>query len=162
MKIWSRSGMLRSTLSQNSSPIYAGRWSSDNNQVLYCCGTKLTIKPLQANAKPNQWKAHDGIILSADWNPCNNLIVSGGEDCKYRVKILARSFVRYRSLRKESFCAFAGLGLLRPCRICVSPARISHHVRGMVVGRSNVRHRFLQYPETLRRSRGRALSSFLA
>ena len=32
-----------------------------------------------------QWKAHDGVILKVDWNPVNNLILSGGEDCRYRV-----------------------------------------------------------------------------
>ena len=32
-----------------------------------------------------QWKAHEGTVLKVDWNPVNNLIVSGGEDCKYKV-----------------------------------------------------------------------------
>jgi WD40 repeat protein len=32
-----------------------------------------------------QWKAHEGIILKIDWNPVNNLILSGAEDCKYKV-----------------------------------------------------------------------------
>ena len=31
------------------------------------------------------WKAHDAPVLCADWNAVTNLIVSGGEDCKYRV-----------------------------------------------------------------------------
>ena len=30
-------------------------------------------------------QAHDAPVLKADWNVVNNLIVSGGEDCKYRV-----------------------------------------------------------------------------
>ena len=34
-----------------------------------------------------KWKAHDGIILKVDWNSVNNLIISGGEDCKYKVKL---------------------------------------------------------------------------
>lgn len=34
-----------------------------------------------------QWKAHDGVVLKVDWNPINNLIISGGEDCKYKVNI---------------------------------------------------------------------------
>ena len=38
-----------------------------------------------------QWKAHDGVILKVDWNPITGLIVSGGEDCKYKVSILAGS-----------------------------------------------------------------------
>jgi len=32
-----------------------------------------------------QWHAHDNLILVACWNPTNGLIVSGGEDCKYKV-----------------------------------------------------------------------------
>lgn len=32
-----------------------------------------------------QWKAHEGLILKVAWNPSNNLIVSGGEDCRYKV-----------------------------------------------------------------------------
>lgn len=32
-----------------------------------------------------QWNAHDGIVLCTDWNPVNGLILSGGEDCKYKV-----------------------------------------------------------------------------
>ena len=32
-----------------------------------------------------QWKAHEGLILKVDWNIVNNTIISGGEDCKYKV-----------------------------------------------------------------------------
>jgi intraflagellar transport protein 80 len=32
-----------------------------------------------------QWKAHDGLILKCDWNLVNNLIVTCGEDQKYKV-----------------------------------------------------------------------------
>ena len=32
-----------------------------------------------------KWKAHDGVILKVDWNLVNNLIISAGEDRKYRV-----------------------------------------------------------------------------
>jgi len=43
------------------------------------------IKPLQANAKPQMWKAHEGVILCVDWNHVNNLILSGAEDKRYKV-----------------------------------------------------------------------------
>ncbi|EDV28474.1 uncharacterized protein TRIADDRAFT_49567 [Trichoplax adhaerens] len=85
VKIWSRSGMLRSTLNQAASPVYSTVWSPDSDQVLHTFGKELIIKPLQPTSKPIQWKAHDGVILKADWNPINNLIISGGEDCKYKV-----------------------------------------------------------------------------
>lgn len=55
------------------------------DHVLYSSGKSLVIKPLQPGSKPSQWKAHDGLILATDWSMANNLIVSGGEDRKYKV-----------------------------------------------------------------------------
>lgn len=84
-------------------PIFSICWSADNDAILYCAGKYLVMKPLSPNSKPNsvgassllgyestfstslQWKAHDQTILKCDWNTVNNLIVSGGEDCRYKV-----------------------------------------------------------------------------
>jgi intraflagellar transport protein 80 len=60
-------------------------WSPDNQNVLYCTGSFLIIKPLQVSSKQTKWKAHEGTVLQVDWNPINNLIVSGGEDGRYKV-----------------------------------------------------------------------------
>uniref|UniRef100_A0ABM5G3L1 Intraflagellar transport protein 80 homolog isoform X3 n=1 Tax=Pogona vitticeps TaxID=103695 RepID=A0ABM5G3L1_9SAUR len=84
IKIWSKSGMLRSTLAQQGTPIYSVAWGPDSEKILYTSGKQLIIKPLQPNAKVLQWKAHDGIILKVDWNSVNDLILSAGEDCKYK------------------------------------------------------------------------------
>ncbi|XP_008307942.1 intraflagellar transport protein 80 homolog [Cynoglossus semilaevis] len=85
IKIWSKSGMLRSTLISQGSPVYSVAWGPDSDRILYTSGRQLIIKPLQPSAKVMQWKAHDGIILKVDWNSVNDLILSGGEDCKYKV-----------------------------------------------------------------------------
>ncbi|XP_054061456.1 intraflagellar transport protein 80 homolog isoform X3 [Rissa tridactyla] len=85
VKIWSKSGMLRSTLAQQGTPVYSVAWGPDSEKVLYTSGKQLIIKPLQPNAKVLQWKAHDGLILKTDWNSVNDLILSAGEDCKYKV-----------------------------------------------------------------------------
>ncbi|NWV07561.1 IFT80 protein, partial [Ptilonorhynchus violaceus] len=85
VKIWSKSGMLRSTLAQQGTPVYSVSWGPDSDKVLYTSGKQLIIKPLQPNAKLLQWKAHDGLILKTDWNSINDLILSAGEDCKYKV-----------------------------------------------------------------------------
>nr|KAG5699070.1 hypothetical protein BaRGS_017753 [Batillaria attramentaria] len=69
----------------NSIPVYGVCWGPDNDQILFTNGRQLVIKPLQANAKPTMWKAHEGVILTIDWNPVNNLILSGAEDCRYKV-----------------------------------------------------------------------------
>ena len=85
VKVWSRSLMLRSTLVQSSSPVYSVSWSPDSSQLLYTSGKNLVIQSLQPSSKPLQWKAHDGLILAVDWSLLGNLIISGGEDRKYKV-----------------------------------------------------------------------------
>ena len=60
-------------------------WSPESDQILFSTGKHLVIRPLQPSSKQTMWKAHDAPVLKADWNAVNNLIVSGGEDCKYRV-----------------------------------------------------------------------------
>uniref|UniRef100_W5M7E3 Intraflagellar transport 80 n=1 Tax=Lepisosteus oculatus TaxID=7918 RepID=W5M7E3_LEPOC len=67
------------------SSVYSVAWAPDSDKILYTLGKQLVIKPLQPSAKVLQWKAHDGVILKVDWNSVNDLILSGGEDCKYKV-----------------------------------------------------------------------------
>ncbi|KAM7106908.1 intraflagellar transport protein 80 homolog isoform 3-T5 [Ciconia maguari] len=71
--------------SSDGTPVYSVAWGPDSEKVLYTSGKHLIIKPLQPNAKVLQWKAHDGLILKTDWNSVNDLILSAGEDCKYKV-----------------------------------------------------------------------------
>ncbi|CAH2247415.1 intraflagellar transport 80 homolog isoform X1 [Pelobates cultripes] len=85
IKMWSKSGMLRSTVAQTGSPVYSVAWGPDSEKILYPLGKQLIIKPLQPNSKVIQWKAHDGVILNVDWNSVNDRILSAGEDCKYKV-----------------------------------------------------------------------------
>lgn len=70
---------------QIAKPIYCVVWSPDNNNILYASDKTLTIVPTQPGKKSSSWKAHDGVVLQCDWSLTTNLIVSGGEDCKYRV-----------------------------------------------------------------------------
>ena len=77
--------MLRSQLVNGGKSIYGLCWNPENDAIIYCQDKNLTIHPTGANNKQSTWKAHDGIVLGVDWNHSNNLIVSCGEDCKYRV-----------------------------------------------------------------------------
>jgi intraflagellar transport protein 80 len=85
LKIWSRAGQLRSTLANTGKCIYSLAWGPTSEQVLFTSGKDLIIKPIHAASKQWQWKAHDGTILKVDWNPLTKLIISGGEDGKYKV-----------------------------------------------------------------------------
>lgn len=90
--------MLRTTLVSGAKPVFAVRWGGDNNAILSASGRELSITALQGEAGPGggmgrggggakalSWRAHDGVVLCADWAPTTNRIVSGGEDCRYRV-----------------------------------------------------------------------------
>mmetsp|Transcript_128351 Transcript_128351/g.411344 ORF Transcript_128351/g.411344 Transcript_128351/m.411344 type:complete len:761 (+) Transcript_128351:159-2441(+) len=85
VKVWSRSGMLRSTLTQMPQAIYAVVWSPDCEHLLFACGSKIHLKSIQAGQKQVEWKAHDGGVMQIDWSFVNNTILSGGEDCRYKI-----------------------------------------------------------------------------
>ncbi|XP_047130740.2 intraflagellar transport protein 80 homolog isoform X1 [Hydra vulgaris] len=85
VKVWSSSGMLRSTLLTLAVSVYSVVWSPNSDAILCTNGKQLMIKPLQPSGKVTQWKAHEGIILKVDWNTTNNTLISGAEDCKYKV-----------------------------------------------------------------------------
>ena len=79
--------MLRSTLVSTDNPIYAAAWSPDSNAVVFCSHKDLNVIPLQSGAKKLAWQAHDSTILKVDWSLVCDLIVSGGEDCRYKVSL---------------------------------------------------------------------------
>ncbi|XP_074029893.1 intraflagellar transport protein Oseg5 isoform X1 [Leptinotarsa decemlineata] len=85
IKIWSRSGMLRSTVVSSESSVYGASWSPDSQAIAYTQGKCLVVKQLAPNTKPLRWKAHEALVLCLAWSAASDLIVSGGEDCKYRV-----------------------------------------------------------------------------
>ncbi|XP_015608210.1 intraflagellar transport protein 80 homolog [Cephus cinctus] len=85
VKIWSRSGMLRSTVLRGNHPVLTSNWSPDCSSVLYSQGAHLTIQSLNTNSKPRKWLAHDGLILVSSWNHSNGLIITGAEDCRFKV-----------------------------------------------------------------------------
>ncbi|KAF5404668.1 Intraflagellar transport protein 80 [Paragonimus heterotremus] len=85
IKVWSQSGMLRSTLAQHGMPIYSIAWGFNTPQIVFTLGKQLVLQSLQANAKPTAWKAHEGLILKVDWSHVTDRIISGAEDCKYKV-----------------------------------------------------------------------------
>ena len=85
VKLWSRSGMLRNNFSQQAAAVYTLAWGPDSNQLLFGSGSNCIIKSINVDRKQVQWTAHDGIVMKADWNPVTNLVVTGGEDRRYKV-----------------------------------------------------------------------------
>lgn len=52
VKIWSRGGMLRSTVVSSDYSIYGACWSPDSQSIAYTNGKFIIIKQLAPNTKP--------------------------------------------------------------------------------------------------------------
>jgi len=52
VRIWSRSGMLRSTLVKAGFPILTSNWSPDGSMILYSQGGNLLLQSFNSNSKP--------------------------------------------------------------------------------------------------------------
>eukprot|EP01083_Nonionella_stella_P059430 155478_1 len=88
IKQWSRSGNLRAKLFQSPHSIHSIAWSPNNQSIVYASDRFVGIQSVQGKKKKcivKKWKAHAAIVLCLDWNAINKLIVSGGEDCYYRI-----------------------------------------------------------------------------
>jgi len=85
IKIWSKTGNLRSVVMSLGQSVYAASWSPNDDSIAIANNKVLVIKNIQSSKKDLQWNAHDGIILCMDWNVRNNYIITGGEDCIYKV-----------------------------------------------------------------------------
>ncbi|CBH16721.1 hypothetical protein, conserved [Trypanosoma brucei gambiense DAL972] len=91
VKVWSQAGIPRTTLVSAGRCVYGICWGSETTElggdcVLYCVGSEVTIKPLNPAVKKQlKWKAHNGIVLAADWSLMTGFIVTGGEDGTYKV-----------------------------------------------------------------------------
>eukprot|EP00798_Chlamydomonas_sp_ICE-L_P008266 gene8266-1535_t len=109
LKVWSRNGMLRTTVAQCDTPIYSVVWGADSDHLCYCTGSNIVICSIQSSSQQTAWKAHDGVVLKVDWSPINHMLVSGGEDCRYKVwdnfgRLLYQSSPLEYSVTAVSWC----------------------------------------------------------
>ena len=112
---------------QEEGAIYTLSWSPDSDQVLLSTGTHLGIRPLQPSSKPLKWKAHEAPVLKADWNPVNNLIVSGGEDCRRSTPVITAYATAKRSCSRRVSPISPSMALGSVMRV-----RVTHPQRGAV------------------------------
>ncbi|KAH8054388.1 hypothetical protein JL721_10512 [Aureococcus anophagefferens] len=85
IKVWSKSGNLRSTLVKKDHPIYSFATGPGGDQVAFVCERKIHVEPVGERKNSTSWVAHDQVVLALDWNHVTGLLVSGAEDCKYKV-----------------------------------------------------------------------------
>ena len=86
-------------------PVVAVLWSADSTQVLWAAGKWVYVRAVGQQSGASgasssgaqqgsssgshggslQWRAHDACITAVDWSPFSRLIVTAGEDGRYRV-----------------------------------------------------------------------------
>ena len=115
--------MLRSTIATSTSSVYSAAWGPDSNAVLYCSGKDLNVIPLH-NSKKLGWQAHDSLILKTDWSSVNDLIISGAEDCRYKVSPSAvccshstTMLVKCSKLQYAAVCCTRSTTMLVKCNL---------------------------------------------
>ena len=62
VKVWSKSGLLRTTLASSGQAIYAAAWSPDGTHVVFTQGNRIQTKSLQPNTRNETWNAHSALI----------------------------------------------------------------------------------------------------
>lgn len=85
VKVWSRSGNMRMLLHSSVIPVYKACWSPVDDRVIFSSGDSLIIKSVDVSEKVIQWKAHGGLVRALDWSVASDLIVSAGEDARFRL-----------------------------------------------------------------------------
>ena len=65
VKIWSKSGLLRTTLASLGQAIYAVAWSPDGTNVVMSQATKIQTKSIQPSARSEIWNAHTALITGS-------------------------------------------------------------------------------------------------
>ena len=90
VKVWSKTGHLRSTLGCFGVSVNCTSWHVDNYTVVVAYGSFLSVHHIQTIEEIIEWKVTGDketqtIVLSVDWSHQSNLIVCGGEDGNCRM-----------------------------------------------------------------------------
>lgn len=80
VKIWSRTGILRSTLASCGSAITTLNWDSTGKYIMFTNAGFVTVRSASFKQDQTQFHAHRRLITCSDWNKITNEILTGGED----------------------------------------------------------------------------------
>lgn len=132
IKVWSRSGMLRSTVVQNElEAVRCACWSPASDAIAYAQAAFVSIRPLAATSgggsKTIRWRAHDGMVLCLAWSADRLHLATGGEDGRYKVwssqgAVVFASYAEDHAITSVAFSTGAGLllavGGFNSLRLC--------------------------------------------
>lgn len=84
VKIWSSTATCRFTIEQAERPVFDLCWAHDD--VVFCSGENIYFHCINHVSNSTKWIGHrGGLVLQVDWNPTKQIIISVGEDKKYKI-----------------------------------------------------------------------------
>lgn len=83
-KLFSRNGMLRNELNKGEVPVYGAVWTPDNSAVALAGSKTVAIRKI-APSPEVLTRVCEGAVLFLDFSSNENLILAGGEDCRFAV-----------------------------------------------------------------------------
>jgi len=84
VKVWSATATFRFTIEKADKVITSLTWIN-NNTVMFSSGNLIFIHSLDQVQDSRAWQAHAGSILQADYNETFCLVISSGEDRKFKI-----------------------------------------------------------------------------
>lgn len=141
VKIWSRNGLLRSTLVSLGQAIYCVDWSPDGSKVVLSSQSKIQTKPITPNARGEIWTAHQPLVTALSWGG-NDVIASGGEDGRYKLwdtfgRILYQSKPSQFPITEISFsptAEFLLIGTFGQIKLCDQSGTVISSIQNSKIG----------------------------
>jgi len=116
VKIWSRTGSLRSTLASCGSAVTTLNWDSTGKYIMFSSGGNVTLRSASFKQDQIQFRAQRRLITCSDWNRLNNEILTGGED---RIARLFDSDGRLISETHPFEYAVTSIAFLPSAKLCL-------------------------------------------
>lgn len=113
VKLWSKTGMLRSELAVLESPVFALAWSLDNQSLALGGRRLITFKSVKPGVRDmTVFGSDSGVILLLEWSKQDNYMVSTGEDCRFMIwdglgRQICKSSAFQRPFTHGFWCNFA-------------------------------------------------------
>ncbi len=86
VSIWSRNlASQRAIFMQASHAILQCTWDAKGTSIAAVAGQSLLLGSLQNGVVLSLDDAHEGLMLCVDWGGVHDMVVTGGEDCRYKV-----------------------------------------------------------------------------
>ncbi|XP_022704825.1 intraflagellar transport protein 80 homolog isoform X3 [Varroa jacobsoni] len=85
LRLWMRNGAFKANLAEHDSPVTCVCWSVIADELVYSVADSVYARSLTEGRQARLWKAHPGATVTTVALSIDGIIVSGGEDCRFKL-----------------------------------------------------------------------------